>query len=554
MGLSTKLLLLTIICFQTLNAQIVINEIFPAPKSGQVEWIELFNPNGSDFVLEKFYITNRNSSEFIDFFVRIPSNAYVIFTRDSALLSNIGSCLIYQVKLPFLHNDWDILTIRNSDSTTVVDSVSYKFSSSWAGSSIERLDWSVPAFENTNWAKCNLPAGHTICQPNFNALPEISFSWSSIFVNGNLLFTIRNRGRQTLQNFVYKIKLSIQLQSGELLEIVIDSASVQIPKNDYLKLEKSLTDVLHNYEFEFVRRLDFIFEYDSMETKTIKTDSVILNIPKFFSGLLINEFMYEAEAGCGEFIELYNNTNDIIFLKGWKIANRSIGGKENFIEISDINSKILPKNYFVVIWDSIFFNCFEELTNSSLIFCSSKNFSLKNSGDEIRIYDLIGMLQDSLVYTPKWHKYNVKNTRNRSLEKILPSLTSGNEENWLSCVAPRGSTPTLPNSVQIQSSEGNIELKLIPNPFSPNKRSLTIIFSLPFKQSRVSAKIFSIDGLEIREILVNELVPSEGEILWDGLDANKNLVPQGGYVLYFEAVDTQSGTTKVKKEIIGVGY
>lgn len=553
MGVSTKFILLILLCLQPLNAQVVINEIFPAPKSEQVEWIELFNPHERDFVLDKFYITNRNYSEYNDFLIRIPSNSYVIFTRDSVLLSNIGRCTIYQVKLPVLHNDWDILTIRNSDSI-IIDSITYKFSSSWAGNSIERIDWSIPAFENTNWAKCTLPIGHTLCQSNSNALPEISFSWNSIFVNGNLQLTIRNNGRQPLQNFVYKIKLLLQLRGSEHLEILIDSSLVQIPKNDSIINENSLVEILHNFEFEFLKKLDFTFEYDSIGLKAIKTDSVILNIPKFFSGLLISEFMYEAEVGCAEFIELYNNTNDTILLNGWKIANRSFGAKENFLQISDKNCEIPPKNYFVVIWDSMFFNCFEDLMYSPLIFCNPKNFSLKNSGDEIRIYDLIGMLQDSLSYNPKWHKFNVKNTRNRSLEKILPSLISSNEENWLSSVDPRGSTPTLPNSVQIQSPEESIILKLIPNPFSPNKKSLSIIFSLPFKQSRLSAKIFSIDGVEIREILVNELVPPEGEILWDGLDANKNFVPPGGYVLYFEAVDTQSGMMKVKKEIVGVGY
>lgn len=553
MSISLKFLFIVLLCLQTLNSQVVINEIFPAPKSGQVEWIELYNPHERAFVLDKFYVTNRNSSEYNDFLILIPSNSYIIFTRDSALLSNVGRCAIYQVKLPVLHNDWDILTIRNSDSI-IVDSVSYKFSSSWVGNSIERIDWSAPTFENTNWAKCTLPIGHTICQSNSSALPEFSFSWHYIFVNGNLQLTIRNNGRQSLQNFVYKINLLLQLQSGEQLEILIDSTLLQVHKNDSFKIEKSIVEILHKFEFEFVKKLHFTFEYDSIGLRPISSDSAILNIPKFFSGLLINEFMYEAEVGCGEFVELYNNTNDTIFLKGWKIANRSTRTKENFIEISDINSKIPPKNYFVVIWDSTFFICFEDLTYSPLIFYSPKNFSLKNSGDEIRIYDSMGILQDSLSYNPKWHKFNVKKTKNRSLEKILPSLASSNEENWLTSVDPRGSTPTLPNSIQIESSEENIKLKLISNPFSPSKKSLSIIFSLPFRQSKLTAKIFSIDGVEIREILANELVPPEGEIFWDGLDANKNLVPPGGYVLYVEAIDTQSGMVKVRKEIIGVGY
>ncbi|MGQ9818705.1 MAG: lamin tail domain-containing protein [Candidatus Kapaibacteriales bacterium] len=539
--------------FQTLKSQVVINEIFPAPKAEQTEWIEIYNPNETDFVLNQFYLTNRNSSVYNDLLIRIPANSFIILTRDSALLGEIATCAVYEVKLPVLHNDWDIVTIRNYDSL-IIDSVFYRFSSSWSGNSLERIDWSVPAYENSNWAKCPLNDGHTICRSNYNALPEFSFSWNSVFVYGTLRLTIRNNGRQALNNFTYKIKLVLKLQYDEQFEILIDSSVVQIPKNDSSKIEKDLTEVLKDFEFEFVNKLNLTFEYDSIGIRITKTGSLTLNIPKFFSGILINEFMYEAETGCAEFVELYNNTSDTILLKGWKISNHSTGVKRNFIEIYDTNSKIPPKGYFVVIWDSMFFNCFEDLLHSPFIYCSPENFSLKNTGDNIKVFDLIGILQDSLSYSPKWHKYNVNRTRNRSLEKILPSLISNEEENWLSCIDPRGSTPTLPNSVQIQVSEEDIELKLIPNPFSPNKNRLSIFYTLPFKQSRLSVKIFTIDGVEIREILSNELVPAEGEIFWDGLDANKNLVSLGGYVLYLEAIDSQSGKVKVRKEIIGVGY
>lgn len=539
-------------CF-SLYSQIVINEIFPAPRSGQTEWIEIYNPSNEDVVLERFYITNRNSTYFNNLRILIPANSFVVLTGDTSLLQKDLICSIFEVKMPVLHNDNDIITIRNSDSL-LIDSVSYEFLSSWSGNSIERINWGIPAFGKTNWAKCTAPEGNSICRKNYSALPDFHFNWEVTFDNGILRLSLSNRGRLSIQNFSYKVILLYKNDIAERSDVVVDSATVDIPKNSSIVIEKSISILLLNINYSLIEKMDLIFQYDSIGEKTTRTETIRLNVPKMFSGILINEFMYEAEKGCAEFIEFFNNSSDTILLTGWKISNRPTGSREFMILINSPNIQILPRDYFVVIWDSMFFNCFEDLLNSDRIYYSSEKFALKNEGDEIKVYDLMGILQDSLSYTPKWHKYNVKSIRNRSLEKIFPNIISYNEQNWFTCVDQRGSTPTKANSIKLVQSNNEIQCKISPNPFSPRETNAIIVFTLPFKQSRLTAKIFDLDGIEIRGIINNELFPSEGEIIWDGMDGNKNYVAQGGYVLYLEAVDIQTGEVSIYKHVVGVGY
>lgn len=538
--------------FHNIFSQIVINEIFPAPQSNQTEWLEIFNPNIGDYFLNKFYITNKNSTSFANLSLIIPSKSFVILASDTSLLPEKNPCTAYQVKLPVLHNDNDVITLRNSDSL-LIDSVSYEFPQSWRGYSIERIDWSSIAFGKTNWAKCSKPEGHSICAPNSNALQDFLLVINVSFKNGWIHLLFKNKGRLAIQNLYYRTSLVLKSENDKY-ETFIDSGRVYIRKSDSLLVEKELYNFLKNTEYDLIEQINFYLDYDSIDVKKAKFISMKLNIPKMFSGLLINEFLYEPEKGCAEFIEIYNNTNDTIFLNGWKFSNHSLDENNTQVVIEDQNCKILPRNFFVVIWDSMFFNCFDDLLNSFQIYYSLRKLSLKNKGDNIRIYDSMEILQDSLSFSPKWHKYNVKSTRNRSLEKVLPNISSGDENNWFTSVDPRGSTPTQPNSIAPEKILEDIECKITPNPFSPKLTNASISLFLPFRQSRITAKIFTLEGVEVRELLTNELFPSKVEIYWDGLDANYNYVSPGAYVLWVEVVDLQSDKVKTAKKVIGVGY
>lgn len=535
--------------------QIVINEIFPAPPQNQSEWIELYNPTNVDFISEGFYIANRNSSIFIPQKLVVTAKSFAVICKDSTNLPKNLNCSLIQVNMPTLHNDYDIVAIRDKDST-LIDSIYYDFKWGKKGISFERYDWSEPAIDNSNWLLSTYSEGNSLCKENSRKIADMSVDLTYKFSEKNILVDVVNNGRLPLDNLIIKGEFILKQDADEVRLPIFEEIIDTFPKKANRYYEYRVSDMLQNLNYDLLKVLSIYASFDSLGVSVEKEFTTRLALPRPFLGLLINEFLYDVEKGCGEFIEFFNLTNDTLSLFDWKIFNKSTGSKKMYVEIDDSSKVIYPNDYFIIIWDSSFFNCFEYLLGDSRIFCSNKSFSLKNGGDDIVIYDRMGMCQDSLSFSPEWHKGNITEPKNRSLEKISPSVLSSDGSNWFTCVSPKGSTPNEMNSVAFKEGE-KISIEIEPNPFSPNsptKPKAKIRYVLPFKQARVTGKIFDLNGIIVRELVNNELSPSIGEIEWDGLDFKKSKVSPGGYILLFESVDIVTNRVSRIKKVVAVGW
>ncbi|MFN3306139.1 MAG: hypothetical protein ACK42Z_03010, partial [Candidatus Kapaibacteriota bacterium] len=180
--------------------------------------------------------------------------------------------------------------------------------------------------------------------------------------------------------------------------------------------------------------------------------------------------------------------------------------------------------------------------------------NLRNTGDLIILINSIGLTHDSLTYLPQWHKGKLTSYKQRSLEKLVPTQLSFISDHWYTSVDQRGATPGEINSVSLEKGD-KITLFVEPEPFSPSTTSnLTITYILPFKQARITAKIFSLDGIEISTIANNQITPSSGELIWNGITNLGGKIKAGGYVLLFEASDITTGEFSTTKRTIAIGW
>ncbi len=96
-----------------------------------------------------------------------------------------------------------------------------------------------------------------------------------------------------------------------------------------------------------------------------------------------------------------------------------------------------------------------------------------------------------------------------------------------------------------------------PNPFSPadisGKDKCDISYILPFEQARIFALIFDINGIEIKKLFDSDVKEKVGSINWDGTNENGFQMPQGAYILYFEANDKVTNNIFSEKTIIVIG-
>lgn len=536
-----------------LLTQIYINEIFPAPNSNQTEWIEIINPSESSLFFDGLIITNRNTATKILKPIIIPPHSFFVILKDTIGFSSFISCNYIIFNLPTLHNDWDILTIRGSDSA-LIDSVYYSSKLVKQGFSIERFDWSEPGPILNNWNISTNPNYHTMCLPNSKRINEFEIFLLPKFTSGNCILHIVNLGRTEIKTFEVSAELNLRFRQENINQKIFSKEYYSLKKRDTIIIDIPLKDYLKNEQVESIQHLKIDLTYDSLSSKSKRTIIIQLSTPKQFTGVLINEFLFDVYTGCGEFIELVNTTSDTIDLSYWKIINSSV--KQLEITANESNTKILPFNYFVIFWDSSFFNCFENLINKDFFYFAKSGFSLRNTGDQIILLNKLGIIQDSLSYFPEWHKGRFTSFKQKSLEKQIPTSASFKSENWFTSVDPKGATPGEINSVSLQKNN-EISLTIEPNPFSPrsnSKAQTTISYVLPFRQARINARIFDLNGSEIFLLANNQITPSAGQLFWDGYTNFGEKVKPGGYVLYFEAIDLQSGDVTSIKTTIAVGW
>jgi flagellar hook assembly protein FlgD len=96
-------------------------------------------------------------------------------------------------------------------------------------------------------------------------------------------------------------------------------------------------------------------------------------------------------------------------------------------------------------------------------------------------------------------------------------------------------------------------ISITPNPFSPDGDGLEdyciIRYNLPLMTSTLNIKIYDIKGRLIRLLANGELAGAQGEIVWDGIDDNKQRARIGVYIIFLEATDQSSGKVVTAKAV-----
>jgi hypothetical protein len=181
--------------------------------------------------------------------------------------------------------------------------------------------------------------------------------------------------------------------------------------------------------------------------------------------VIITEFICDESPSVGlplvEYIEIFNTSFKYFNLDGWKLGDNSSDGT--------IQSKWLyPGEYLVL--------CSSTKIDSFLVAAAVTSFpSLNNSGDDIVLKDLNGIVLDKISYTDNWYQDASKENGGYSIELINPNDPCSDASNWRASIAAIGGTPGLENSVKDLSPDTLAPTILQLLPQSPNY--LTVTFS-----------------------------------------------------------------------------
>jgi hypothetical protein len=264
------------------------------------------------------------------------------------------------------------------------------------------------------------------------------------------------------------------------------------PASKAIAEEQTLSLEFDDYLYSNVYQLHFssLSSVTTGETWKDKSHSFEIINPTPVGSILINEFMADPnpkgvvpedpvlpQAASQEYIELLNTANKPVWLTGFSYNGGALEGVT------------LEPGQYVLLSHPAHKALFSTFGNT----VSASPFrTLPNSSGQIVITDAFGNVVDSLSYSQAWYDHPQKQSGGWSLERVNPSLSCSDQENWKASASPQGGTPGRTNSVFDESpGTGPFQVNDI---LTVSSRELRVNFSKAVPAENLMAANFVLNG------------------------------------------------------------
>lgn len=456
-----------------------VNEIMYAPTGTEPEWIEVVNTRTDSINLKSWTVSDNivaTKRTLTTQNLFIPSNGYVVLTRDSAALldihPNIRAKVVNVSGFPSLNNTGDAVVLYDQRVATM-DSVSYL--PGWGGSngnSLERIDFFASSTQQTNWGTSHDSARSTPGHRNSIARKDHDLSVDSMRYQGpqfpvvgdevRFIVTVKNPGREPISAYAvhwyHDVNADSIPQPGERR-----STSNFTTLNPLDSLVIPFQEVMQAGTQLFIARVEFVADEDT--TNNTRVGGIIVGVIP--GTVCINEVMYAPGSGTPEWVELYNMLSDTVDLQKWLLGNRSATPR---YEIAGTRLTLPPNDFIVLTKDTALFR---QTYSSSVIrvvqVTSLPTFLWNNSGDAVVLVDNRKFIMDSVFYHATWG-----GTFGKSLERIDPRGVSNDSTNWGSSTDSLGATPGRRNSQLFLENDLRV-MRVLPDTISPGQDATIIV-------------------------------------------------------------------------------
>jgi gliding motility-associated-like protein len=420
---------------------IIINEIFadPTPPIGlpEYEYIELYNTTASVIDLTDWTLTIGTTDKVFPAST-IEVDSFVILVKDADIDSFPNNISKIGFSSFLITNNGTSITLKNT-SDNIINTVN--FTDNWyndtykddGGWSLELINPNSLCLGKENWSASNNVLGGTPGRKNsiFSNQNNLdSLYITNVFASGvfNVIAEL-SRGLDSLQLANTSNYFISNLGTPNSVALSNNNETITLTFSDSLisgityvfQLQNTLSDCLGN-------SIDTTIQHTFYLPFTASANEVV-----------INEVFCDETPSIGlpesEYIELYNNTNKLFSLSGWKLV---IGGSEK-----DFPDAVIEPDSFVILIKEGALDSFPN--NISRIGFSS--ISLTNGGADIVLKDNNGKIINAISYTDKWYNDDNKSEGGWSIERVNPNLYCEGKNNWRASIANIGGTPGKQNSV-----------------------------------------------------------------------------------------------------------
>ena len=534
--------------------EVVINEIMadPSPTVGlpDAEFVELFNTTtDKTFDLTGWFYSD-GSDDYTLPTATLPPGGYVIITS----AANVPALAVFGTTVApsgsvSLTNTTDPITIKDPGGTTI-DAVTY--SDNWyndaiksgGGWTLERIDPTTPCSSAANWTASNDALGGTPGEQNsvFAIVPDVTAPvLVSVFVNNDtqieLLFSeamsVLGLAGGNYQ-FVPALSVDLTIPIAEN-RVQITFATALVVGQLYTVTVTGVTDCVGN-------------AITTSNTLTFALPELALP-----GDVVINEVLYDPVGSGSDFVELYNRSNKVLSLAGWKLANETDGVIDNATVITSAAFLLMPGE-FALITESANNVAVQYPLSHVDRFVETDLPSYNNGDGVVVLQDPLGDTLDRFAYDDALHFELLNSTEGVSLERVNPHRPASDNTNWHSAAQAAGyATPGYLNSQFSEDPTPSGELTIAPAIFSPDNDGyqdvLTVAYKLDEPGFTGTMSVFDVAGREMVKLMDSELLGTSGSVSWNGIMQSGDLARMGAYVIVFEAFDLKGNVERFRETV-----
>lgn len=277
--------------------------------------------------------------------------------------------------------------------------------------------------------------------------------------------------------------------------------------------------------------------------------------------ILISEIMFNPSAEGVEFIELFNDSGKVIDVNDLSIASTDVDGLvKAFSRSGEGSVLIFPGEYMVICTDKKWLLRTCPAIPYGNIYERKGLPAFANTGGGVRIMNSENALLDEIQYDPDWHNSRLETDKGVSLERISFTTSGMYSNNWYSSASINGfATPGQENSQMRSKYPDNYESIFLENPvFSPNNDGHKDVSIIHFKMNKLGysgkLEVRNPAGMLIKEVHNWNLLPVEGQFIWDGMGDLNNPVDSGLYIILFNYRHPDGSGGRWKKAVAVRNY
>ena len=535
---------------------VVINEIMadPSPSVGlpDAEFVELFNATTNKvFDLAGWKLSDGSTTAVLPAYVLGPGEHVLITSATNGpLFSSIAQRLTVP-SLPSLNNDADAVALAAPDDTPI-DAVSYTLE--WyrdpgkedGGWTMEQINPFTPCTGARNWRASNVMTGGTpgaansVLDPTPDTTPPA-------------LVGVQVIGNTQLELLFNEPMDPVSLSAASYViqpPLPITVASPTFGTDDRVRLV-----LAQPIPLGVVHSVSVTGATDCPGNAIVPGTSASFALPEPVApgDVVINEMLYDPEGDGSDFVELYNRSNKTISLAGLQLANVTNDEVGNYQVITTDGVLLLPGEYIVLTGSTAdILARYPQSAADRLLLMTMPSY---NNGEGTVVFvDGANQVLDRFAYNDDLHFPLVNDPEGYSLERVDPDRPTEDPTNWQTASEQAGrSTPGYRNSQYAEAPNPTGELTIEPAIFSPDNDGFQDVLTMSYQFAQPgfvgNLSVYDIAGREVRKLLENVLLGTEGAISWDGLMEDGSKGRMGPYVVVLEVYDLDGNVEKYRRTV-----